>query len=125
MLPIRKQRNVMFLFTVWGGATGKARADVTQQVQNIEMSIKTIEWEPRLNNKKFIEFGNVPKYLSLTEKNSSSFPNILYGSLKALSYRYFKSIELNNGLDLVWTYFTNIIRLKLLKEIACASFSKH
>lgn len=79
----------VFYHLAWGGVSAEEKNDCGIQLNNIEFSVKMLEFAGRLKAGKFIATGTVAEYSmceSIMDVNARQTPNDMYGAAKTATH---------------------------------------
>lgn len=101
----------VFYHFAWDGVSGKARGDVSLQIENISGIAHAVVACAKLQCKRFIGIGTLAQYDCLAytpEDGSMPLPTSCYASAKIAAYHFSKVQCVALGLEHIWVYLSNL-----------------
>ena len=94
-----------FFHLAWSGVNPENKNDVALQIQNIQMSLHTLEIAHKLGCKKYIATGTVAEFTQcdgVMDVNGRHTPNDIYGATKVATFYFLKIRSQQLGQDFNW-----------------------
>lgn len=104
-LSIPKKEYTTFYHLAWEGVAPEKKDDIALQLENIDISIKTMQFAKMIGCKKFIAAGTVAEYVfceDILDVNEKQTPNDMYGAVKVAIHYMLDVLSKQIELPFIW-----------------------
>lgn len=104
-LSIPQKEYTTFYHLAWEGVAPEKKDDIALQLENIDISIKAMQFAKKIGCKKFIGAGTVAEYVfceDILDVNEKQTPNDMYGAVKVAIHYMLDVLSKKIELPFIW-----------------------